>query len=101
MLASLQGTGASVVLTTHHLEEAEQRCEHIVIIDKGKIVASGTLAELVRTTLGKTRVADITLELPWPERASIPAGTQIASADRRALRAEVHDPPRPPPLVFA
>ena len=55
MLAALRSTGVSVVLTTHHLEEAEQRCERIVIIDKGRIVASGTLAELVRSTLGQSR----------------------------------------------
>lgn len=49
MLASLQKTGVAVVLTTHHLEEAEKRCERIVIIDHGVIVASGTLAELLAT----------------------------------------------------
>jgi len=47
MLASLQTSGVAVVLTTHHLEEAEKRCERIVIIDHGVIVASGTLNELL------------------------------------------------------
>jgi ABC-2 type transport system ATP-binding protein len=47
MLASLQQSGVAVVLTTHHLEEAEKRCERIVIIDHGVIVASGTLNELL------------------------------------------------------
>lgn len=47
MLAALQQSGMSVVLTTHHLEEAEKRCERIVIIDHGTIVASGTLTELL------------------------------------------------------
>jgi len=47
MLAALKRDGVSVVLTTHHLEEAEKRCERIVIIDNGAIVASGTVAELV------------------------------------------------------
>ncbi len=50
MLAALQQSGVSVVLTTHHLEEAERRCERIVIIDHGRIVASGTLRELLATT---------------------------------------------------
>ena len=90
MLTSLQATGVSVVLTTHHLEEAEQRCEHIVIIDKGRIVASGTLTELVRTTLGARRVADIALDAAWPDTAPAPAGAQL-SADHRALRAELTD----------
>ena len=59
MLAALQQSGVSVVLTTHHLEEAEQRCERILIIDHGKIVASGTLDELVRSTLGNKRSVHI------------------------------------------
>jgi ABC-2 type transport system ATP-binding protein len=50
MLAVLQQSGVAVVLTTHHLEEAEKRCERIVIIDHGRIVASGTLAELLEGT---------------------------------------------------
>lgn len=49
MLHALQASGVSVVLTTHHLEEAEKRCERIVIIDHGRIVASGTLQELLAT----------------------------------------------------
>jgi ABC-2 type transport system ATP-binding protein len=49
MLDELQRGGVSIVLTTHHLEEAERHCERIVIIDHGAIVASGTLAELIST----------------------------------------------------
>ena len=59
MLASLQKSGVAVVLTTHHLEEAEKRCERIVIIDHGVIVASGTLNELLaasRQDLGAVRL---------------------------------------------
>jgi len=47
MLAALQRQNVSIVLTTHHLEEAERRCERIVIIDHGTIVAAGTPAELI------------------------------------------------------
>ena len=47
MLAALKKDGVSVVLTTHHLEEAERRCERVVIIDHGAIVASGTVGELI------------------------------------------------------
>ena len=47
MLAALKKDGVSVVLTTHHLEDAERRCERVVIIDHGAIVASGTVAELI------------------------------------------------------
>jgi len=99
MLASLQSTGVSVVLTTHHLEEAEQRCERIVIIDRGRIVASGTLAELVRSALGKSRVAEITLDSVWPESAPLPADSRL-DGDRRTLHAEVDDLTLRMPVVF-
>jgi ABC-type multidrug transport system ATPase subunit len=37
----------SLILTTHYMEEAEQLCDYIVIIDKGKILREGTLRELL------------------------------------------------------
>jgi ABC-2 type transport system ATP-binding protein len=52
MLAALQRDGVSIVLTTHHLEEAERRCARILIIDHGRIVAEGTLAHLLEHTVG-------------------------------------------------
>jgi len=42
----LQGT--SVIFTTHQLAEVEQTCTRIAIMDKGVILAQGTLAELIR-----------------------------------------------------
>lgn len=39
--------GTSMILTTHYMEEAAYLCDRIVIIDKGKILAYGTLSELL------------------------------------------------------
>ena len=47
MLGGLREAGASLLVTTHYLEEAEARCERIVVIDHGVALASGTLPELV------------------------------------------------------
>ncbi|NGP51947.1 ABC transporter ATP-binding protein [Thioalkalivibrio sp. XN8] len=47
MLDELRATGTSIVLTTHQLDEAENQCDRIVIIDHGRVIAAGTLAELV------------------------------------------------------
>jgi ABC-2 type transport system ATP-binding protein len=38
--------GAAVVYTTHYMEEAEELCDRIAIVDHGKLLALGTLAEL-------------------------------------------------------
>ncbi|MFT7618227.1 MAG: ABC-2 type transport system ATP-binding protein [Planctomycetota bacterium] len=47
MLAELQENGTTILMTTHLLEEAERRCDHVAIIDHGRLVASGTLPELL------------------------------------------------------
>ena len=39
----------SMILTTHYMEEAQQLCERIVIIDQGKILREGTLVSLLET----------------------------------------------------
>ena len=47
ILAKLrQDIGTTMILTTHYMEEAEVLCERILIMDKGKFLASGTLSEL-------------------------------------------------------
>ena len=60
-LAELAATGVSMVLTTHHLEEAEARCARTVIIDHGRVIAAGTLPELVDRTVGKDRLVTLRL----------------------------------------
>ena len=60
-LAELAHSGVSMLLTTHHLEEAEARCARTVIIDRGQVIASGTLPELVDRTVGKGRLVTLRL----------------------------------------
>ena len=42
----LREAGASILYTTHYMEEVEELCDRIIILDKGKIIASGTSDEL-------------------------------------------------------
>ena len=48
VIRSLRDDGVAVLLTTHHLEEAERLADAVVILDGGKVVAEGTPAELMR-----------------------------------------------------
>jgi ABC-2 type transport system ATP-binding protein len=61
MLAGLLDDGVSMLLTTHHLEEAEARCSRTVIIDHGRVIAAGTLPELVAATVGRDRLVTLRL----------------------------------------
>jgi ABC-2 type transport system ATP-binding protein len=48
MLHVLRERGHAILLTTHHLDEAEHGCDRIAVLDRGRIVASGKPAELLR-----------------------------------------------------
>jgi ABC-2 type transport system ATP-binding protein len=48
-LKTLTAKGVTILLTTHYLEEAEQLCKHVAIINKGDIVAGGTMEEVLAT----------------------------------------------------
>ena len=96
MLAELMKTGVSLLLTTHHLEEAEARCSRTVIIDHGRVIASGTMSELVEQTVGLYRLVTLRLDAPL-DTATIPAitadGDTIAPdvADARIVKARLRD----------
>jgi lipooligosaccharide transport system ATP-binding protein len=46
-LFQLKQDGVTLLLTTHYMDEAEQLCDRLVVMDAGKIVAAGTPAELI------------------------------------------------------
>jgi lipooligosaccharide transport system ATP-binding protein len=47
-LFRLKETGVTLVLTTHFMDEAEQLCDRLVVMDKGKIMAEGSPLELIK-----------------------------------------------------
>jgi ABC-2 type transport system ATP-binding protein len=95
MLADLATSGVSLLLTTHHLEEAEARCSRTVIIDRGKVIAAGTMSELVDQTVGRFRLVTLRLDAPLDgDTAFKVAGRNNGSAvdgDGRILKARMQD----------
>ena len=57
MLEELHKAGLTILLTTHYMEEAERLCQRVAIIDKGRIVASGSPEELKSSLGGITLVS--------------------------------------------
>jgi len=66
--------GTTVILTTHDLGDVEKLCERVVMIDHGRLVFDGALAEL-RARFGGGRVLVVDFDTP-PERIELP-GLQL------------------------
>ena len=49
LIIAFQGQGRTIVLTTHYMDEAEQLCDRVAIMDHGRIIALGTPNELMAT----------------------------------------------------
>lgn len=47
-LFRLKEQGVTLVITTHYMDEAEQLCDRLIVMDKGKIMAEGSPAELIK-----------------------------------------------------
>jgi lipooligosaccharide transport system ATP-binding protein len=52
-LYQLKSEGVSLILTTHYMDEAEQLCDRLVVMDAGRIVAAGTPRELIGVHAGR------------------------------------------------
>jgi ABC-2 type transport system ATP-binding protein len=83
MLRELVHDGVSIVLTTHYLEEAESLADRVVVLAKGRVIASGTVGE-IRAVVGHKRVSCSTSLSPeliasWP-------GVQSAIRERGRLQ---------------
>jgi len=90
-IQGLRRDGHTVLLTTHHLDEAELLCDRIAIISKGRIVATGSPRELVARS---SRLQRISVETDAPIPAEIIAmfGGHDAGADAPALQQDSQAP---------
>jgi len=59
IIRALRDRGVTVFLNSHLLSEVEQVCDRVAIVDHGRVVAEGTLAELLRTDTVRIHVTDL------------------------------------------
>ncbi|MFQ5523294.1 MAG: ABC transporter ATP-binding protein [Acidimicrobiia bacterium] len=71
-LYRLKRDGATLIITTHYMDEAEQLCDRLVVMDKGKIVAEGSPLDLIERYAPREVV-----ELRFPEGTKEEIAAQI------------------------
>ncbi len=87
-IRQLVASGCAIVLTTHYLEEAEMLADRVVVLASGRLIASGTVAQ-VRSLVSRKQIR-CTCEVPvaavreWP-------GVTNASRDARHLQVTAVD----------
>jgi ABC-2 type transport system ATP-binding protein len=92
LIREMAGEGVTVLLSSHLLAEVEQVCSHVVVMDKGRLVSSGTVHDLVGQGSGVyIEVDDSTKAV---EVLSALAGVTSVVADGSGLTVEVDGIPR-------
>jgi ABC-2 type transport system ATP-binding protein len=85
-LQGINASGTTIILTTHYLEEAENLCRNIAIIDKGNIIERDRMGNLLR----RLHTESFVFNLRMPLAAAPPiAGFALNLADEHTLEAEV------------
>ena len=82
LLSELAAGGATVLFSSHQLDLVQDLCEDVVIIEHGRIVLAGDLAEL-RATVPQ-RFVEIRYRNPAPDWSALAPAELIESADRHA-----------------
>lgn len=95
-------SGACVLYTTHYMEEAESLCDRLAIVDHGKIIAAGTLAEL-RAMQGGRNLLRLSGVFPEGATASLRRmdHIEVVQADGGVLLLSLTDAPQKLPAIFA
>jgi lipooligosaccharide transport system ATP-binding protein len=92
-LYRLKREGVTLVLTTHYMDEAEQLCDRLVIMDGGRIVAEGSPRELV-DRYSTREVVELRFALPEEQQAALArlegAGDRVENLADRVLIYTAH-----------
>ena len=89
LLDELRRDGVTIVLTTHYMDEAERLADQVHVIDRGRLIASGSPYELTRGTGSSTIRLVVTEPFP-PEapaslQATLGAGTEVRPVTAHSL----------------
>ena len=85
-LKEINGSGTTIILTTHYLEEAENLCRNIAIIDHGKIIENTSMKSLLKMLDRETFVLDLSNEIDaCPEIE----GYSISLKDQNQIEVEI------------
>lgn len=82
-IVTLRDQGATVVYTTHYMEEVEQICDRIIILDKGQIIEQGTIDELKQLSNIEEKVTLQGVELSPELKEKLDSDPQIESVTSR------------------
>jgi len=91
VVLGFKSRGRTVLLTTHYMDEAERLCDRVAVVDRGKVIALGTPAELI-ASLGGRQVIEAQLDgavadgelsaLPGVHRLSRAGGTVSLAVEK-------------------
>ena len=101
-LTRFRDDGHAILLTTHHLDEAESGCDRVAVLDSGKLVACGPPSELLRASRPTAPCCTATCAMRPPKyleraiRRRLGAGVELEVTGRR-LRLSRRDERRPGP----
>ncbi|HEY6641075.1 ABC transporter ATP-binding protein [Povalibacter sp.] len=85
-MRDINAAGTSIILTTHYLEEAENLCRHVAIIDKGRIIENDAMSRVLRKL--QTEVFVFNLRNPIAAAPVLP-GYSVVMPDDHTLEIEV------------
>ncbi|MFM2321673.1 MAG: hypothetical protein RL612_820 [Actinomycetota bacterium] len=100
-LFRLKEQGVTLVITTHYMDEAEQLCDRLIVMDKGKIMAEGSPADLIKqysskevleVRFGSARNAEVGEKLSklGDRVETLPDRILIYSEDGEKILAQIH-----------
>lgn len=88
-IVTLRDRGATIVYTSHYMEEVEQICDRIIILDKGEIIAQGSVNELKQLSDIEEKVTLQGAQLPSALLESLAKNPQVQSVHQQNRSVEI------------